>query len=176
MCLWCSCTCVLLMRSLSLLTLLYMQGNLGPFNLLIGNQNANFSSGESLSKIQTARQTDREKDRRLNMTTSWPLKIHSDVWSTSHWVCVSFSKRQKHPVEGTRHLSAWWNAPKQQTHTEDKGEGALIDYFTLGLKLLVSSSTSKLDWLLTQGHIGLLNWFGGMVWLCICKGWLVITH
>lgn len=41
------CACVLLMRSACLL---YMHGNLSPFNLLIGNEKANLSSGESLRR------------------------------------------------------------------------------------------------------------------------------
>lgn len=80
----CSCMCVLLMRSQSLSTLCYMQGNLGPFNLLIGNQKANISSGDSLRRErQAGRQKGRWSDCTMWMwsseleTRNWPLRIHS---------------------------------------------------------------------------------------------------
>lgn len=53
--------------------------------------------------------------------------------------------------------------PNKQTHTEDKGEGALIDVDEETRSLRPRVKKSNLVWLLTQGRIELLDWFAGMV-------------
>lgn len=59
-CSWCCrCTCTPLIRSWSLSTLLHMQGNLDPFNLLIGN----------LKPLWCCKKkSDRKADRWINIT------------------------------------------------------------------------------------------------------------
>lgn len=105
----CACddVCLCLMRSACLL---YMHGNLSPFNLLIGNEKANLSSGESLRRKSNT-QAHGKADGRMtrcpsqdNNNSTFPESDRLDDWKVHFWI---FQWRDKDTLRRKDVRVAW---------------------------------------------------------------------